>query len=117
MAATVSMDEAAARVVVERAGATTGTGNAGDQRRRVVVPAGAQAGDLLLQDAPFAAVLLPALWATHCHVCFRPGDNGKLSRCGRCQTAYYCKRISSCRCRLSIVLMSAAVRQVRASAR
>lgn len=89
------LDAAAARVLVARAGSGERSDSsedvAGDRGRRVVVPAGAQAGELLLRDAPAAAVLQSALWATHCHKCFRAGDGSvALSRCGRCQTAYYC---------------------------
>lgn len=68
----------------------------GDRGRSVVIdpethPAGVDPGDLVLQSQPFAKVLQPDLWTSHCHHCFATTDTTKLSRCGRCRVAYYCK--------------------------
>lgn len=66
----------------------------GDCGRAVVLdPAaflnGAEPGDLVLTALPFAKVLQPELWQSHCHHCFATAP-AKLSRCGRCRAVYYC---------------------------
>lgn len=65
--------------------------DAGDRGRAVALAsaAGAQPGDLVLQTPPFAKVLQPELWSSHCHHCFTT-ESAKLSRCGRCRIVYYC---------------------------
>ncbi|KAL4093758.1 hypothetical protein PRIC1_011188 [Phytophthora ramorum] len=62
----------------------------GDRGRRVEAQTDLNAGDLALQAQALAAVLLPELWGSHCHKCFSSGT--RLSRCGRCRTAFYCSR-------------------------
>uniref|UniRef100_K3WVF2 MYND-type domain-containing protein n=1 Tax=Globisporangium ultimum (strain ATCC 200006 / CBS 805.95 / DAOM BR144) TaxID=431595 RepID=K3WVF2_GLOUD len=83
-------------VVVQPADATSTSGDySGDRGRCVVLdpethPEGVEPGDLVLQTPPFAKLLHPDLWSSQCHHCFAPA--AKLSRCGRCRTAYYCSR-------------------------
>ncbi|KAF1329446.1 Zinc finger family protein, partial [Globisporangium splendens] len=88
----------AAVVVVQPADATSASDRSGDCGRCVVLdpethPKGVVPGDLVLQTPPFAKLLHPDLWSSQCHHCFAPAtDAAKLSRCGRCRTAYYCSR-------------------------
>lgn len=60
----------------------------GDRGRRVETLTDLPPGDLVLRASVHAAVLLPELWGSHCHKCF--GSGTRLSRCGRCHTAFYC---------------------------
>ncbi|RMX65130.1 hypothetical protein DD238_007585 [Peronospora effusa] len=60
----------------------------GDHGRRVEASIDLSPGDLVLRVSPYAAVLLPELWGSHCHKCF--DSKIRLSRCSRCQTAFYC---------------------------
>ncbi|EEY69840.1 uncharacterized protein PITG_06353 [Phytophthora infestans T30-4] len=62
----------------------------GDRGRRVETQIDLNAGDLALRASASAAVLLPELWGSHCHKCFATGV--RLSRCGRCHTAFYCSK-------------------------
>ncbi|EGZ09981.1 hypothetical protein PHYSODRAFT_523060 [Phytophthora sojae] len=62
----------------------------GDRGRRVETETALAAGDLALRAPALATVLLPALWDSHCHKCFASGT--RLSRCGRCNTAFYCSK-------------------------
>ncbi|POM66657.1 SET domain containing hypothetical protein [Phytophthora palmivora] len=62
----------------------------GDRGRRVETEIDLAAGDLVLRASASAAVLLPELWRSHCHKCF--GSGTRLSRCGRCHTAFYCSK-------------------------
>lgn len=62
----------------------------GDRGRRVETQIDLDAGDLALRASASAAVLLPELWGSHCHKCFATGV--RLSRCGRCHTAFYCSK-------------------------
>ncbi|CAI5709289.1 unnamed protein product [Peronospora destructor] len=62
----------------------------GDHGRRVETPVDLSPGDLVLRASVYAAVLLPELWGSHCHKCF--DSKIRLSRCSRCQTAFYCSK-------------------------
>ncbi|KAI9916794.1 hypothetical protein PsorP6_017087 [Peronosclerospora sorghi] len=62
----------------------------GDRRRRVETQEDLQPGDLVLRSPAYAAVLRPDRWHVQCHKCFRLTP--RLSRCGRCQTVYYCSK-------------------------
>jgi hypothetical protein len=60
----------------------------GDRGRRVEAQEELSAGDLALRAPVYSALLLPPLWSSHCHKCF--DSVARLSRCGRCHTAFYC---------------------------
>ncbi|KAL3672899.1 hypothetical protein V7S43_002200 [Phytophthora oleae] len=62
----------------------------GDRGRRIETETDLQAGELVLSAPASATVLLPELWSSHCHKCFATGV--RLSRCGRCSTAFYCSK-------------------------
>ncbi|CAH0520496.1 unnamed protein product [Peronospora belbahrii] len=62
----------------------------GDHGRRIESQRDVSPGDLMLRVSPYAVVLLPELWGSHCHKCF--GSKTRPSRCGRCQTAFYCSK-------------------------
>ncbi|ETK82360.1 hypothetical protein L915_12245 [Phytophthora nicotianae] len=76
------------RIVSDRA-VDASSDVSGDRGRRVETQSDLDAGDLALRASVSAAVLLPELWSSHCHKCFATGV--RLSRCGRCNTAFYCK--------------------------
>ncbi|KAG1709396.1 hypothetical protein DVH05_020051 [Phytophthora capsici] len=63
----------------------------GDCGRRIETETDLQVGDLVLSASATATVLLPELWSSHCHKCFATGV--RLSRCGRCSTAFYCSKV------------------------
>lgn len=46
-------------------------------------------GAVILVEQPYASVLLPAAWSTHCHQCFRRLDS-VLFACSQCTRANYC---------------------------
>ncbi|ETK82363.1 hypothetical protein, variant 3 [Phytophthora nicotianae] len=77
------------RIVSDRA-VDASSDVSGDRGRRVETQSDLDAGDLALRASVSAAVLLPELWSSHCHKCFATGV--RLSRCGRCNTAFYCSK-------------------------
>lgn len=46
-------------------------------------------GTIILVEQPYASVLLPSAWSTHCHQCFRR-LNSVLFACSQCTRAIYC---------------------------
>ncbi|XP_069133259.1 SET and MYND domain-containing protein 4-like [Argopecten irradians] len=62
-----------------------------DKGRHLVATQELQAGDTLIVEKPFAAVLLPDHYDSHCHHCFGQLDPLVIP-CGRCTHIRYCSK-------------------------
>ncbi|XP_032793835.2 SET and MYND domain-containing protein 4 [Daphnia magna] len=47
-------------------------------------------GDVIAVDEPYASVMNPEKFATHCHHCYRPLDLGELLPCPNCTNVNFC---------------------------